>query len=161
EAAPAVFKNIAFKQHSLRILEFEQVLHDERPPRCAPYKTGLARLPDHGLKEIISTDLDVCRSSSGAPAAEQNVLSGRLEEIIHIFNRAARRSPPAIAQDLSVSAGAGDGDTMEVSEERVQYCSVGHPHHCNGSCGFILWRTVHPHPVKDQVVGLRAIVAGC
>src|SRR6266496_1990190 len=91
ESSPRIFKDVAFEQNALSILQLKQVLHDERPAGRASDKARFSGLPDQWFEKMIAANLDVSWRCRGRSAAEQDVFTRGLKKIVYDFEWAAGR----------------------------------------------------------------------
>ena len=101
---------------------------------------------------MIAANFDVGRRSSGRSAAEQNVLSGSLKEIVDDFEGAARTVAAAAAKDLRIGARPSSCNADKIGKERIHDGDVRHCGQVNRTRGFILRRAMHPDSVKYHVI---------
>src|SRR5580692_358204 len=83
EASPCIFENISFKQDALRILEFKQILDDDRIAIHHADESRLTIEPGPRLEQVIVANLDICGSRGGCVSSQQNAFSCGLEKVVH------------------------------------------------------------------------------
>src|SRR5215469_250521 len=152
ESSPGIFEDVAFEQHTLGILQFKQVLDDERMPVRGTHKIGAAGHPFEGLEHVVVENLNVGGSLGGGVAAKKNALSGRLKEVIDDLVRSHGESAYATRNGLGVGAGATHGGAVKVGEKRIHYRHEATASQHDPAGGFVLGHSVDPHAVKDQVI---------
>src|SRR5581483_6429181 len=119
ESAPAVFEKVPLDQHSLSVLQFEQVLHNERMAVAAAGKPRLSSPPDQGFEEVVAPHLDVGWRGGSRTAAEENIFARRFQEIIDDLEWPARSVPSAAAQYLRVGARPNPRRAVKIGKKRV------------------------------------------
>ena len=138
ESTPYVFEYVSLEEDPLGIFQFEMVLDDIRIAGVRANKIGLTGFPDHGLEQMVATDLYVRRRGSSWSSAKQNVFTGSLQEIIQDLVRSPRCITTATIDGLRVCAGAFHGNAMEIAEIGVNHSYIGCSTQMYAALGFIL-----------------------
>jgi len=147
KSSSSIFHDVAFDQNTLHILKFQMILDH----KLDSDETGLAGQPDHGLEEMVASNLDVGWSLRGSTAAEDDAFSGRFQKVVYdlvgsIGNRAIsschrlriRALPHGVAVEVG-EIGIDDRDRRTAVQQ-------------DSTRRFIVRESVKPYPVEDDVV---------
>src|SRR5438309_4345222 len=152
EASPNVLQHIPFEENALRVLQFKMVFYDERITIGTANKTRLIWFPVHRLEQMIVSDFYIGGSGSSWITSEEDVFTGSLQEVVNNLIWATRCISSTTIYRLRICARTCPGDTVEITEIRVNYCHVAGSAEVQPALGLILCSPVHPNAIEYKVV---------
>src|SRR5690349_12465429 len=102
------------------------ILYDEGMPRQTTDKTRRVGVPDKGLKQMVTSNFDICRRHARASASEKNIFPRRFQKIVLYLVRPVWNIATGGAKGLRIGACAGRRDAVEVGEKRVDHGDIRH-----------------------------------
>src|SRR5690349_11165898 len=114
------------------------ILDDERMARHATNKTRLIRMPDKGLKQIVTSNFDIRWRDGCGAASEENIFPRCFQKVVFNLVRSVCNIASGAAEGLRIGARPGHRNAVEVGKKRVDHGDITHVVEGQAARGFVL-----------------------